>query len=151
MLAPRDERDSMSHWTMAAARDVLADRFAPWVRALDLTVEALGPQSAILRMRFHDDLCRDGGIVSGQALAALADTAMVFAIASASEGYRAMATIDLHATFMRPVANADVLAEATVERLGRTMAFARVSMRADQADGKKPLVATAVGTFALPA
>ncbi len=146
-------------WNVDVANRVLADNFAAWVRALDLTVEAVAERSAVLRMRFHDDLCRQGGIVSGQALSALADTAMVFAIASASGGYRAMATIDLHTTFMRAVANADVIAEARVERLGRTMAFVRVTMRARPLDAKsengakvdpEAIVASAVGTFALP-
>jgi uncharacterized protein (TIGR00369 family) len=141
-------------WNVDVANRVLADNFAVWVRALDLTVVRVDDQSATLRMRFHDDLCRQGGIVSGQALSALADTAMVFAIASASKGYRPMATIDLHTTFMRAVANADVIAEAQVERLGRTMAFARVTMRASSHDAAakidpSAIVASAVGTFAL--
>ena len=144
----------MDAWNVEVANRVLADHFAVWVRALDLTVEDVGEQRAVLRMRFHDDLCRQGGIVSGQALSALADTAMVFAIASASGAYRPMATIDLHTRFMRAVANADVLAEAEVERLGRTMAFVRVTMRAQPRDtvskgDAAPIVASAVGTFAL--
>lgn len=137
--------DGVADWNLEAASATLVEHFAPWVRALDLTIEHVGDTDATLRMRFHDDLCRSGGIISGQALSALADTAMVFAIASASRGMRAMATIDLHTTFMRPVVNADVIAHARVERLGRTMAFAHVTMRAGEA-----IVATAVGTFALP-
>ena len=143
----------MDAWNVDVANGVLADHFAVWVRALDLTVEAVEGQRAVLRMRFHDDLCRQGGIVSGQALSALADTAMVFAIASASGGYRPMATIDLHTRFMRAVANADVIAEAEVERLGRTMAFVRVTMRAQgHAESKVDpgaIVASAFGTFSL--
>ena len=134
----------MSDWNIDAASRTLVDHFAPWVRALDLTIEQVGASEATLRMRFHDDLCRSGGVVSGQALSALADTSMVFAVASASGGMRPMTTVDLHTTFMRAAMNADVIAHATVERLGRTMAFARVTMRASDA-----IVATAVGTFAL--
>jgi len=137
--------ERVSEWNIDAANRALVEHFAPWVRALDLTIEQVGDTGATLRMRFHDDLCRSGGIVSGQALSALADTSMVFAIASASGGMRAMATIDLHTTFMRAAVDADVFAHAQVERLGRTLAFARVTMRAGEA-----IVATAVGTFALP-
>ena len=134
----------MSDWNLEAASRMLVEHFAPWVRALDLTVEQVDDGGATLRMRFHDDLCRSGGVVSGQALSALADTAMVFAIASASGGMRPMTTVDLHTTFMRAATNADVVAQARVERLGRTMAFARVTMH-----GSDAIVATAVGTFAL--
>ncbi len=144
----------MDTWNVEVANRVLADNFAVWVRALDLKVETVADQRAVLCMRFHDDLCRQGGIVSGQALSALADTAMVFAIATASGGYRPMATIDLHTTFMRAVANADVVACAEVERLGRTMAFVRVTMRARPLDATakvdpNAIVASSVGTFAL--
>ncbi len=145
----------MDAWTVDAANGVLRDSFAPWVRALDIRVEEVGATSAVLRMPFAADLCREGGIVSGQALAALADTAMVIAVSAASGGYRPMATIDLHTTFMRAVVDADVIAEARVERLGRTLAFVRVAMRARPLDvaGKvdpAAIVASAVGTFALP-
>ncbi len=144
----------MAEWNVDAASQVLREHFAPWVQALDLAVESVSPQRAALRMRFHEALCREGGILSGQALAALADTAMVFAVASACDGYRPMATVDLHTTFLRAVARADVVAEAEVTRLGRTLAFARVSMRAIPLDADSRIdraaaVATAVATFAL--
>lgn len=150
-----DEEDSPGAFTVDIANGVLRERFAPWVRALDIRVEAVDATSALLRLPFADDLCREGGIVSGQALAALADTAMVIAVSAASGGYRPMATIDLHTTFMRAVVAADVVAEAQVERLGRTLAFVRVEMRArpiEAASKADPaaIVASAVGTFALP-
>ena len=122
--------------------------------SLALRVDAVGTASAVLCLPFAEDLCREGGIVSGQALAALADTAMVIAVCAASGGYRPMATIDLHTTFMRAVKKADVVAAAEVQRLGRTLAFVRVAMRArpldDAAKGDPAIVASAVGTFALP-
>ena len=65
-----------------------------------------------------------------------------------------MATTDLHTTFLRAVVRADVVADARIERLGRTLAFARVVMRARPLDASSEVdpeaaVATAVGTFAL--
>lgn len=134
----------MSDWNLNAASRMLAEHFAPWVRALDLSVERVAADGATLRMRFHDDLCRSGGVVCGQALSALADTAMVFAIASAAGGFRPMTTVDLHTTFLKAATNADVLADAEVVRMGRTMAFARVTMRTEA-----QVVATGIATFAL--
>ncbi len=141
-------------WTVDAANEVLRDRFAAWVRALDIEVLQVAAASAVLRMPFAEALCREGGVVSGQALSALADTAMVIAVAAACGGYRPMATVDLHTTFMRAVVKADVVAEAQVERLGRTLAFVRVVMRARPLESTRPVdpdavVASAVGTFAL--
>ena len=83
---------------------------------------------AILRMPFSERLCRHGGIVCGQALMALADTAMVIAILAANRGYRPMTTVDQTTHFMRAVTSSDVLADARVVRLGRTMSFGRVTL-----------------------
>jgi uncharacterized protein (TIGR00369 family) len=103
-----------------AAERLLAQVFAAWVQALDLSVEEIGADGAILRMRFSERLCRDNGGVCGQAIASLADTAMVFAVSAASGGYRPMTTVDQTVHFLRPIANADALAVARVLRLGRS-------------------------------
>src|ERR1700679_4220254 len=88
-----------------AARRVLRDVFAPWVQDLDLSIvdiECVAPanapagwqRGATLRMAFSDRLFRHGGIVCGQALMALADTAMGIAVLAANRGHRPMTTVD---------------------------------------------------------
>ncbi|EIM24885.1 PaaI family thioesterase [Microvirga lotononidis] len=114
-----------------AAEAMLESVFAPWVQALDLSIESLDKESATLRMRFSEKLCRDNGVICGQALMSLADTAMVFAVSSAAGAYRPMTTVDQTMHFLRPAANADVLADAKVIRLGRTMAFGSVTLTTD--------------------
>ena len=79
-------------------------------------------------MAFSERICRNGGVVSGQALMAFADTAMVIANLAANRGYRQMTTVDQTTHFMRAVAGSDVLADARVVRLGRTMSFGRVTL-----------------------
>jgi uncharacterized protein (TIGR00369 family) len=121
------------------ARRVLGDVFAPWVQDLGLSIDSIEcvpppgaaadwHPGAILRMAFSERLCRNGGIVCGQALMALADTSMVLAILAANRGYRPMTTVDQTTHFMRAVAASDVLADARVVRLGRTMSFGRVTL-----------------------
>jgi uncharacterized protein (TIGR00369 family) len=121
------------------ARRVLASVFAPWVQDLGLSMvsidytpppdaEADWQPGAILRMPFSERLCRNGGIVCGQALMAFADTAMVIANLAANRGYRPMITVDQTTHFMRAVTASDVLAEARVVRMGRTMSFGRVTL-----------------------
>src|SRR4051812_27553941 len=121
------------------ARRVLGEVFAPWVQDLGLSIATLesSPPSgapadwqpgATLRMAFSERLCRSGGIVCGQALMALADTAMVIAILAANRGFRPMTTVDQTTHFLKAVASADVLADARVVRLGRTMSFGRVTL-----------------------
>jgi uncharacterized protein (TIGR00369 family) len=139
------------------ARRVLVDVFAPWVQELGLSIEEVDyvpparpaadwQPGAILRMAFSERLCRHGGVVCGQALMALADTAMVIAMVAANRGYRPMTTVDQTTHFMRAVASSDVLADARVVRLGRTMSFGRVTLFA--AIDNKP-VAMCSSAFAM--
>jgi uncharacterized protein (TIGR00369 family) len=91
----------------------------------------------VLRMRFSEKLCRDNGVVCGQALMSLADTAMVFAVSAAAGDYLPMTTVDQTIHFLRPAMRVDLLAEAKVVRLGRTMAFGSVTIRT--ADDERPV------------
>jgi uncharacterized protein (TIGR00369 family) len=131
--------EQTAEFDIEEARRVLGDVFAPWVRDLGLSVSGIEytpppdaaadwQPGAILRMAFSERLCRHGGIVCGQALMALADTAMVIAILTANRGYRPMTTVDQTTHFMRAVTASDVLADARVIRLGRTMSFGRVTL-----------------------
>jgi uncharacterized protein (TIGR00369 family) len=139
------------------ARRVLVKVFAPWVQDLGLSVEEVDDvppaglaadwqPGAILRMAFSERLCRHGGVVCGQALMALADTSMVIAIVAANRGYRPMTTVDQTTHFMRAAASCDVLADARVVRLGRTMSFGRVTLL-NAADNKP--VAMVSSAFAM--
>jgi uncharacterized protein (TIGR00369 family) len=110
---------------------MLTGVFAPWVQDLNLSIESLSPDGAVLRMRFSERLCRDNGVICGQALMGLADTTMVFAVSSAGGVYRPMTTVDQTMHFLRPAAGTDVLAEAKIVRLGRTMAFGSVTLTTD--------------------
>src|SRR5438552_8569199 len=146
-----------TEFDLAEAKRVLTDVFAPWVQDLGLSVESVAiskptdspadwQPGAVLRMAFSERLCRHGGVVCGQALMALADTAMVIAIQAAIRGYRPMTTVDQTTHFMRAVMSSDVLAEARVVRLGRTMSFGRVTL--SSAADNKP-VAMVSSAFAM--
>lgn len=116
------------------AADILRENFAPWVLELGLTVEEVAPAGVKLRLPFSERLTRVGGTVCGQALMSAADTAMVLAISACSGGFRPMTTVGQTISFLRPVAGTDVLVEAKVLKLGKTLAFGEVSMRADGGD-----------------
>jgi len=126
---------------------LLADVFAPWVQALDLSVDHVSGNEVDLRMKFDEQLCREGGIVCGQSMMAISDTAMVLAICSASGAYRPMGTVDQTTHFMKPISNKNVIAKASVTRLGRTMAFAQTTIYAE-GDEKPAGIATAAYALA---
>lgn len=123
---------------------ILAENFAPWVRELGLTVEETGADYATLRLPWSDRLAREGGAMSGQAMMAAADTATVIAISSARGGFGPMTTVQLSTTFQRPVVGKDVLVTSRLTKLGRTLAFAEITMTAGEA-----LVAQATTVYAI--
>ena len=133
------EQQQPAEFGIEEARRVLGEVFAPWVQDLGLSIESIDyapppdagagwQPGAILRMPFSERLCRNGGVVCGQALMAFADTAMVIANLAANRGYRPMTTVDQTTHFMRAVTASDVLADARVVRMGRTMSFGRVTL-----------------------
>lgn len=137
----------MAGITAAQAQAIFEEGFAPWVRALDITVEAIGPENAVLRMKYGDQLTRTGGMICGQALMSLADTAMVLAVIGAAGGYRPMTTVGQTISLMRPISKLDVIAEARIIRLGRTLGFCEVVMRGD---GEDRICVHATSTMAFP-
>ena len=151
------EQQPTREFDIEEARRVLGDVFAPWVQDLKLSIEGIDydppphaaadwQPGAILRMPFSERLCRNGGIVCGQALMAFADTAMVIANLAANRGYRPMTTVDQTTHFMRAATASDVLADARVVRIGRTMSFGRVTL--SSASDNKP-VAMVSSAFAM--
>ena len=127
-----------------AAQSALEDYFADWVRALHITVTEIGPEGAVLEIPVRPEIARVGGIVSGQALAALADTAMVFACAGHFGAFRPVATTNLDTQFLRPGGGETIRCTATIVRAGKALVFARAELEALPA-GK--LCATATATF----
>ena len=151
------QQQPAAEFGIVEAKRVLGEVFAPWVAELNLSIEdfdftpppggsADWQPGAILRMPFSERLCRNGGIVCGQALMAFADTSMVLANLAANRGYRPMTTVDQTTHFMRAVTSSDVLADARVVRLGRTMSFGRVTLLS--ATDNKP-VAMVSSAFAM--
>ena len=127
------------------AQQFLTDNFAPWIMALQPEVTAIDDTGATLRIPITDDIMRVGGIVSGQTLATLADTAMVIGCGGAAGEMIPVGTVTLDTQFLRPASGEAIEAKAEITRLGRGMAFARCTLTA--LPSGKP-VALATATFA---
>ncbi len=123
----------------------LTENFAPWVLATGLTIAEAATTHVLTHMQAGPDLARQGGIVSGQALAAMADTTIILALAAHRGRFIPAATTDLHVQFLRPGTGL-IACRASISRAGRILAFARAEMTGP--DGK--LVAQASATLALP-
>jgi uncharacterized protein (TIGR00369 family) len=110
---------------------ILQENFAPWVLDLGLRVERVGDGNAVLRLPWSDRLAREGGGMSGQALMAAADTAMVIAVSGEKGGFVPMTTVQQSISFLRPIVGKDALVSVVLTKLGRTMAFADIVIMVD--------------------
>ena len=136
----------MAALSVAAAQAILAENFAAWVLDLGLSVESVSEGAAVLRMPFSERLVRVGGTLCGQALMSAADTAMVIALSGSFGAFKPVTTVSQNVTFMRPIARQDVLVEARVIRLGKTLAFGEITLKGAE-DGK--VAAHATTTYAI--
>ncbi len=122
---------------------------AEYVRRLKLRVESIdaGADSVTLSLPVTPELVHAGGVLCGQAIMSAADTAMLVAMIAKIGSFKPMTTVQLQASFLRPVAKdaASVTVRATVLRFGKTLSYGEVAFLAP--DGK--IAAHATTTYAL--
>ena len=73
-------------------------------------------------------LTRFGGMISGQAMMAVADTSMVFAIAAKVGQFQDCATVGQTTSFFRAAANVDLICDTRVIKFGRTLCFGEATL-----------------------
>lgn len=125
--------------------------FAEWVRMLELRVIEARPGEVILGLPVTPRHVHSGNVMSGQTLMAAADTAMVLAVMSKLGSFKPMTTVQLQATFLRPVAAdaGEARVTATVLRLGKSLAFGDIHITTRNSAGEDVLAAQATTTYAL--
>ena len=122
--------------------------FAPWVADLGLRLMETGPKHALLRLPNNAAIQLRGGpgagVVCGQAVAAVADTACVFALTGANGRFRNCTTTDMSVRFARPLPGGEVDVRVDLESNGRKLAVCRVTLTAA---GSEKTAALATATF----
>ena len=120
---------------------------SPFVQALDLRVDKLEPDLAVVTLPFDQSRTTIADVVHGGALSALIDTAATAAAWAGAESTGNMrgTTVGLTVNFIGAAHGQDVTAEARVDRRGRSLIF--VEVEATGADGT--LVAKALVTYKL--
>lgn len=112
----------------------LAKAFAPWVQQLNIQPVEVIENGMRFNIPAGDDLSRIGGIVCGQAVSAIADTAGVLTLIGHNADDRIMTTVDMTTHFMRPLKTGDIEATVSILSNGRRMATCRVDFRQAGAD-----------------
>jgi uncharacterized protein (TIGR00369 family) len=117
--------------TLEEARRILGEMAAPCVQDLGITVEAVAPHRVRLKMRNGANVRHAGGVVCGQSLMSLADTAMVIALSAALGRFLPMTTVTQTSHFLRAIREGDVVAECRILRMGRNLVFGDVMIYAE--------------------
>lgn len=121
--------------------------WVPMAKDIGLKVEEVKQGYARIRIPFHEKHLRPGGTISGPVMMTAGDTAMYVAILG-SLGEMAMAvTSNLNINFLKRPDQLDLIAEASIIKLGKRIAFCEVGIRCE---GSEELVAHVTGSYSLP-
>jgi uncharacterized protein (TIGR00369 family) len=118
-------------FTVETAETMFKEMFAPWVQDLNIKFDKIENGQAVLRVPVSKRLNREGGTICGQAIMSVADTAMVFAISSSLNKFVPMTTVSQSSSFLRAAADKDLIADASVIKLGRTIVYGEVNIYTD--------------------
>ncbi len=110
-------------------------------------VDAVAPGSAVMRLKAGERHLRPGGTVSGPSLFALADLAAYCAVLAHIGPVALAVTTDLTIHFLRKPSPGDLLCEARLLKLGKSLAVIDCAIRTE---GSTDLVSHAVATYSIP-
>ena len=113
-----------------------------------LILERVDYASIRVRRAFHEDYLRPGGTISGPTMMELADFAMYVAVFSAIGNQPLAVTTNLNINFLRKPAQADLIAEAKLMKVGKRLAVGEVTILSEGSD--EP-VAHVTATYSIPA
>ncbi len=125
----------------------LADDRLPLVALFGIRADLIEAGRVVMRMPSTDGSLRPGGTVNGPAMVALADVACYALVMSLIGPVELAVTTSLNANFLRRPPAADLIAEATMLKLGKRLAVAEVTLTTD---GDPDPVAHVTATYSIP-
>ena len=121
----------------------------PFFCSMGIDIVSYAPGKAVLAMQVRPDMHNGVGWLQGGILVALADEAIALALSTRLSEHEGIATISESTSFVKGVRDGVVVAEATVIKKGRRVAFAQAEVFAD--NGKKTLLSRTSAAFAVTA
>src|SRR5215813_1516061 len=100
---------------------------SPALAWLAASLEEIGPDVAVLKLPYREEITNGSGTVHGGILAALADTAVAFALSTNFDGKMGFATADLTIHFLRR-ARSEVRAKARILKKGKRVNVGEVEI-----------------------
>lgn len=121
--------------------------WVPMAADIDLKVDEVREGYARIRIPFQSKCIRPGGTISGPVMMTAGDTAMYAAILGTLGEVAMAVTSNLNINFLQRPEPCDLIAEGTILKLGKRIAFCEVGIRSD---GSDDLVAHVTGSYSLP-
>lgn len=131
--------------SLSEVREFLDEVF-PQMRGL-MIVEEIGSMSARVRMKIGEGELRPGGTVSGPSMFALADCAYYIATLAMIGREALTVTTNCNINFMRKPEARDLIGEARIMKLGRSLSVGEVTVFSE---GMAEPVAHATLTYSIP-
>ncbi len=94
-----------------------------FLRSYGFRLESAREGECTLRVPFHENLERPGGIVNGQVMVAAADVAMWFAIMTKLGTSDGSVTAEMKTNFLRAARKEDFLCRAKILKLGKRLIY----------------------------
>ncbi|MEM7497014.1 MAG: PaaI family thioesterase [Pseudomonadota bacterium] len=130
----------------AAKLAAFLDEVFPQVRG-QMAIERVAPMTATMRLLTAEQHLRPGGTVSGPSMFMLADCAFYVAVLAMIGREALTVTTSLSINFMRKPEAREMIGEARILKLGRSLAVGDVTLTQTGIDGA---VAHATCTYAIP-
>ncbi|MGP9544626.1 PaaI family thioesterase [Psychrobacter sp. AOP7-B1-25] len=133
---------------MSATKEEISAFMASEFPQTKCVIEAVNESGATLSHAIGIDELRPGGTVSGPVMMAVADVAIYVAILGKIGIVPLTVTTSLTINFLRkPSADARIIAECILLKVGRTLIVGEVSL---YSEGSDDMVAHVVGTYSVP-
>ena len=122
-----------------------ATKVAPYPSLIGMEVVEQTPGRIVCRVPVREAIMNGVGIVHGGAIASLVDHVLSIVVYPLVEVGRWVATLELKTSYLAPVREGDIVAEATVLSLRKRLGTVRVDVHNVHGENRT-LVATALGT-----
>jgi len=127
----------------------LSEEQMPFAKVMGLELENISDSGVLMRAHYSEQFLRPGGTISGPIMMALADAAMYALVLSHIGPVELAVTTNLSINFLRKPLPGDVLAEASMLKLGKRLAVGQVSLYSDGETRADP-VAHVTATYSIP-
>ena len=112
-----------------------------------LSIDIVEHGRAVVRLAYSDSFVRPGGTISGPTMMMLADFALYLAVLSAIGPVALAVTINFNINFLRRPEPRDLIADASMLKLGKRLAVMEVTLHSD---GSEDPVAHVTSTYSIP-